>query len=84
MGTLSEAYDIVGGVITLIGNIQYDGLRSYKPEEMRETVPQVLTEAEGRRFLLSPSAGPCDEEMGERMKENYIEFMNAGWGLGVR
>jgi hypothetical protein len=81
--TLAEAFDVVGDRIALIGNIQYDCFRSYSRDEMREAVRTVLEETRDRRFILSPSAGPYEEEISERMRENYLEFMAAGWELGA-
>ncbi|NLF39508.1 hypothetical protein GX586_08685, partial [bacterium] len=49
--TLTEAFDVVGDKITLIGNIQYDCFRSYSQREMRDAVRAVLDEARGKRFI---------------------------------
>jgi hypothetical protein len=82
--TLREAFEVVGDRIALIGNIQYDCFRSYTREEMREAVRDVLEEARGRRFILSPSTGPYEEEISDRVRENYLSFMEAGWEYGNR
>ena len=82
MARLKEAFDIVGDKITLIGNIQYDCFRCYSPAEMREAVQEVLQEVNGNRFILSPSAGPYEHTLTDQMKNNYLEFMNAGWEYG--
>ncbi|HOX07225.1 MAG TPA: uroporphyrinogen decarboxylase family protein [Planctomycetota bacterium] len=80
--TMTGAYQVVGDRIALIGNIQYDCFRSYRPGEMREAVRALLEECRGRRFILSPSAGPYEPEISERMQANYLEFLEAGWEFG--
>lgn len=82
--TLSQAYDVIKDKITLIGNIQYDCFRSYTEQEMREEVRRVLEEVNGRRFILSPSAGPYEEVISEQMQKNYLAFMKAGWEFGAK
>ncbi|MFA4944624.1 MAG: uroporphyrinogen decarboxylase family protein [Lentisphaeria bacterium] len=82
--TLPEAFQITHDRLTLIGNIQYDDFRSSTPEQMRAAVAQVLAEAKGHPFILSPSAGPYDPEPGEAMIENYLAFIQAGWELGAQ
>lgn len=80
--TLTEAFSVVGDSITLIGNVQYDCFRSYSPEEMAEEVRSVLDEAAGRRFILSPTAGPFDEDIPPAMVQNYLTFLDTGWSYG--
>lgn len=82
--TLTQAYDVVGDRIALIGNVQYDLFRSLTPAEMRDEVRRVLDEVAGRRFILSPSAGPYEETISPRMIENYLAFLDAGWDFGAR
>jgi hypothetical protein len=82
--TLTEAFDIVGDRMALIGNIQYDDFRGYTQERMREAVREALQEAEGHRLILSPTAGPYEETIGDNMVKNYIAFMKAGWEYGTR
>lgn len=81
--TMSQAYSVLGDRITLIGNIQYDCFRSYGPGEMRMAVRELFDECRGRRFILSPSAGPYEENISSRMQHNYMEFMEAGWEFGA-
>lgn len=82
--TLAQAFDVVGDRIGLIGNIQYDCFRSYHPAQMREAVRQVMSEGGGRRFMLSPTAGPYEPVLSDAMQANYLEFMNAGVDFGSR
>lgn len=76
--TLAQAYAGLGTGITLIGNIQYDCFRSATPATMREMVDAVLDEVAGRRFILSPTAGPFDEDPSGRLIDNYLAFIEAG------
>jgi hypothetical protein len=82
--TLTDAFEVVGDRITLIGNIQYDLFRSLTPQQMREEVARVLAETRGRRFILSPTAGPYEEQIPQRMIDNYLAFLDAGWELGAQ
>ncbi len=76
--TLSEAFDCVQDNIALIGNLQYDELRSSTPEEIIKKVQAICHEVNGRRFILSPSAGPFDEAPDKRLIDNYQAFLGAG------
>ncbi len=75
--TLSEAFDATGNRITLIGNIQYDDFRSATPAQMKRMVRDTLDEVGGRRFILSPTAGPFDESPSEALLNNYVAFIDA-------
>jgi len=75
--TLSQAYETTQARITLIGNIQYDEFRSATPAEMRRRVHETLDEVAGRRFILSPTAGPFDTDPSPTLLENYRAFIQA-------
>jgi len=77
--TISEAYDVVGERLALIGNIQYDDFRSMTRDQMRAAVNSLLDEVAGRRFILSPTAGPYDPDVNSRFIENYETFIETGW-----
>jgi hypothetical protein len=77
--TLTEAYEIVGEEIALIGNIQYDDFRALTPPQMADAVRAVLDQARGKRLILSPTAGPYEETISEQMVHNYLTFMQTGW-----
>ena len=77
--TIAEAYDVVGDQIALIGNIQYDEFRSLTPAGMKRAVRHLFDEVDGRRFILSPSAGPYEATLSDTMAANYLAFMEAGW-----
>ena len=80
--TLTEAFRVTQDRITLIGNIQYDVFRSATPAQMREAVREVLAEAQGHPFILSPTAGPYDPDLSDGMLANYLAFIDAGCELG--
>jgi hypothetical protein len=77
--TFSEAFDITGDRMALIGNIQYDDFGQLTPAELAAAVRAVLEECRGKRLILSPSAGPYEEELSSRVVENYLVFMQTAW-----
>ena len=79
--TLTQAREALGNMI-LIGNIQYDDLRSQSPEGMDALVKDAIEEAKGGRFILSPTAGPYEEVIPEAQVKNYIAFIEAGIKYG--
>ena len=81
--THTEAFRIVGDRIGLIGNIQYDQFRALTPEQMDAAVRECLEECKGRRFMLSPTAGPYETEISERVQQNYMQFLRSGWKYGA-
>jgi hypothetical protein len=76
--TFTDAFNIVGDEIGLIGNIQYDEFQRLTPDEMEIAVKNVIDECRGKRFMLSPSAGPYEAELTARQQENYLRFIQAG------
>ncbi|MFH1477374.1 MAG: uroporphyrinogen decarboxylase family protein [Verrucomicrobiota bacterium] len=81
--TLTEAFEVLRDRITLIGNIQYDCFRAYTEHEMRQAVRVVIEEGRGKRFILSPSAGPYEHIISDAMIRNYHAFMEAGFEYGA-
>ena len=79
--TLGEARAALGDTI-LIGNIQYDDLARQEPDRIEEMVRAAIAEGRSGRFILSPTAGPYEETIPERMQENYVRFMEAGVRYG--
>lgn len=73
--TLTQAFDVVGDRIGLIGNIQYDEFRRLTPEEMDKAVRACLDECRGKRFMLSPTAGPYENNPPQRVIENYLQML---------
>jgi uroporphyrinogen-III decarboxylase len=80
--TFTQAFEIVGRNMALIGNIQYDDFHAFTPEQMAAAVRAVLDECRGQRLILSPSAGPYEEHIPQRVIENYRTFMETGWAYG--
>ncbi len=74
---IEAAFEVVGDRLGLIGCIQYDCFRSMSTAEMRAAVQDQMRRLEGRRFMLSPSAGPYEENPGERVIANYLAFLDA-------
>ena len=79
--TLTQARAVLGNMI-LIGNIQYDDLRSRDPQDLETMVKETIGEARGGRFILSPSAGPFEEKISDHQVKNYIAFIEAGIKYG--
>ncbi|MBC7319018.1 hypothetical protein H5T89_00030 [bacterium] len=79
--TLLEAREVLGDMI-LIGNIQYDDLASLDESEVRELTREILKEGMTGRFILSPTAGPYQESISEKMQKNYIAFIETGIEYG--
>jgi len=76
---LADAYRVSRDRVTLIGNIQYDEFRSAKPEEMAARVRSLVAESRGKRFILSPTAGPYDPDPPDRVIENYRVLLETAW-----
>jgi len=79
--TLAQAREALGNMI-LIGNIQYDDLRSQTPEGIEALVKDAAAGAAGGRFILSPTAGPYEENITKHQLDNYIAFIKAGVKYG--
>jgi len=79
--TLLEAREVLGDMI-LIGNIQYDDLASLDETEVRDLTKRILEEGMTGRFILSPTAGPYQECISEKMQRNYIAFIETGIEFG--
>ncbi len=80
--TITQAYDGLGTGIALIGNVQYDELRSLTPATMHAQVTRLLDEVAGRPFICSPTAGPFDPQPAPRVIENYLALIEAAWDYG--
>jgi hypothetical protein len=79
--TIKQAREALGDMI-LIGNIQYDDLAHCEPGEIEELVKVVMDEGKQGRLILSPTAGPYEEYISNRMVENYIALVDAGIKFG--
>ncbi len=51
---------------------------------MKNAVKELLDECKGKRFMLSPSAGPFDKDISEEMVKNYQAFIHAGVEYGSK
>ena len=80
--THAQAYHVVGDAITLIGNAQYDESRALEPAQMSRLVCDTLDEAAGQRLILSPTAGPYEEDPDPRVFANYVAFLEAARDYG--
>jgi hypothetical protein len=80
--THAQAFDVVGEAIALIGNIQYDDFRALEPQQMERLVRDTLDEARGQRLILSPTAGPYEEDPDPRVFGNYMAFLEAAREYG--
>jgi len=78
---MEEAFEITGGKMALIGNIQYDDFHRWSPERMREETLKLLEACRGKRLILSPSAGPFEADPPEAVLRNYESFLEAAWGF---
>lgn len=80
--TIPQARAVLGKATVLIGNIQYDDLAHRDKEEIDEMVRLAIEEGKSGRFILSPTAGPYEEHITDKMIENYITFIEAGIKYG--
>ncbi len=79
--TIAQAREVLGDMI-LIGNVQYDDIANGTKERVRELTKQAVLEGKTGRFILSPTAGPYDDDISEKAIENYIEFIKIGIEFG--
>ncbi|OGV49626.1 MAG: hypothetical protein A2X49_04680 [Lentisphaerae bacterium GWF2_52_8] len=77
--TMSEAYAATGGRMTLIGNIQYDDFCRWDSAKIEAETLRLLEECRGKRFILSPTAGPYDPNPPETLLKNYKTFLETAW-----
>lgn len=80
--TIAQAREKLGDMI-LIGNVQYDDLAHQSREEIEAQVRVAVAEG-GERFILSPTAGPYEDVISDKMVDNYIAFIEAGMRYGGR
>lgn len=80
--TISQAREALGKDMILIGNIQYDDLAHCEKNEIEEMVRLAIEEGKSGRFILSPTAGPYETTISEKMVENYLTFIKAGIKYG--
>ena len=79
--TITQAREKLGDMI-LIGNIQYDDLAHKNKDEIESLVKDAMQEGKTGRFILSPTAGPYESNISDKMVENYLTFIEAGIKYG--
>jgi uroporphyrinogen-III decarboxylase len=79
--TISQAREVLGEMV-LIGNIQYDDLAHCNSTQIEDLVKSVMDEGKSDRLILSPTAGPYEELIPQKMIDNYIRFIDAGIKYG--
>jgi len=80
--TLTQAREVLGKNMILIGNIQYDDLAHKGKDEIEFMVRQAIDEGKSGKFILSPSAGPYESELSDKTIQNYLAFIEAGIKYG--
>lgn len=78
---IGEAKRKAEGKITLVGNIQIDDMETCTPEEIDEKVREAICSGGKEKFVLATTEGPLSA-VSDRMKENYIRFIEAGIKYG--
>ncbi len=80
--TITEAREVLNDMI-LIGNIQYDDIANGTTERVRELTKQACLEGKTGRFIISPTAGPYDDNISEKAIDNYITFIETAMEYGT-
>ena len=80
--TITQAYEELKKDIILVGNLQYDDLARLTTDEIDEKVRLILDEGKAGRFILSPTAGPYEQQPSPKTIENYRAFIHAGIRYG--
>ena len=81
--SITQAREVLDPMV-LIGNVQYDDLIRLPPDEIDAQVKDAMSQAEGGRFILSPTAGPYEASMSAHAVNNYLTFIDAGLKYGKR
>lgn len=79
--TITQAREKLGDTI-LIGNIQYDDLTRLSQEQIAALTKDVIEEGKGGRFILSPSAGPYEDNPSDKLVDNYITMIESALKYG--
>ncbi len=80
--TLTQAREILGRDMALIGPVQYDDMIRLSPEEIEEQVKDAFAQASDGKFILSPTAGPYENTLSPHAVNNYLRFIDAGLKYG--
>lgn len=79
--TIKQAREKLGDTI-LIGNIQYDDLTRLEPEQIKQLTKEALEQGKSGRFILSPTAGPYENNPSDRLVDNYITMIKTALEYG--
>lgn len=71
----SEAREIAGDELTLVGNLEFDELESSTPAEIKERVREIARFG-STRLILAASAGPISK-ITDQLAENYKTWIEA-------
>jgi len=78
---IARARELVGGRLTLIGNLQFDELEHASSDHIRRRVREIIDSGR-RRLVLSASAGPISR-MSENMLLNYRAWVDEAVAYGA-
>lgn len=78
---IGEAKRKAKGKITLVGNIQINDMETCTPEEIDDKVKEAICSGGKEKFILATTEGPLSS-VSDRMKENYLQFIEAGIKYG--
>jgi hypothetical protein len=80
---LAEAKRRLKGKICIEGNIQIDVIQRGTPREVREVTRKIIEDAaEGGGLILCPTASPYWPKLSNRIRDNYLAFIDAGIEFG--
>lgn len=80
---LAEAKRRLRGKVCIEGNLQIGDLQECSPSEIREMTRKIVEDAaEGGGLILCPTASPYWPELSDRIRDNYVAFIEAGLEFG--
>jgi len=80
---LTEAKRRLKGKVCIEGNIQIGEFMRATPSEIRETTRRIVEDAgEGGGLILCPTASPFWPTLSDRVRDNYLAFIDAGLDFG--
>ena len=74
--TLCEAREIAADRITLTGNVQMREMAACTPDQIRDRVAQILSDAGPNRLIVTTTGTPI-EPMSPALAENYHALISA-------
>lgn len=80
---LSEAKQLIGDTVCLIGNLQWSELMDASPDGVRRLVREAMEQGKpGGGFILSPTAMPYASPLLPEHSRNLIEYLRYGREYG--